>query len=142
MNRLRFNFMDEHVWVITTTIIIIIIIKSSLTLFCHLTLWFIVLGKSSRQHLMSTWSWFIWVLAGWPTLAWLCIGVHKTILFMSSFLLLQQYSMSCLAYEIGGEWLYSCYFVRYCLQDFFKTVWTSLFSFYLTFSSCVSLKSR
>ena len=54
-----------------------------------------------------------------------CEGIHGSISFRSSSLLLQQ-CPTCLArltlivLVIGGRWLYSCYFVGCCLQDLFN----------------------
>ena len=45
------------------------------------------------------------------------VGDYRKTLLMYSFSLLQQW----MVYKMGGKWPYSCYFVRCCSQDLFKT---------------------
>ena len=60
------------------------------------------------------------------TLVCPCVRVHRRTSFISSFLLYQQ-SAACLVRftwmvcEMGGKWSYSCCFVEYLYQDWFKT---------------------
>ena len=65
------------------------------------------------------------VQTGHPTFVHPCEGVHKSMSFMSSSLLLQQCSASLvnliwIVFMMGGQWLYSCCFVECCLQDLFN----------------------
>ena len=65
------------------------------------------------------------VLAGRPTFARPCEGVHGRRSLMSSSLLLQQ-CPACLirliwmVFEMGGRWPYICCFVGCCFQDLFN----------------------
>ena len=100
----------------------------------------IVFGKSSRWHPVSTQSRWIWVLAGWLTLVYLCVVVHRRLLLMSSSLLLQP-CPACLTLmlrEIGGKWPNSCCFEECCFQD----LWSILVKFLSTFFSRCFVKVR
>ena len=101
----------------------------SLTLSHHSSLSSITLGRSSILHPVSVQSFCRWVLAGCPTLACPCEGVHGRTLLMSSSLLLQQCPLClvCLiwmVFEMGGRWPCSCCFVRCGLQDLFNTAFS------------------
>ena len=114
--------------------------RISLTLSSHSSLSSIAPGRSSRLHPVSVQSCCRYVLAGHPTLARPCEGVHRTTSLMSSSLLLQQ----CLAgflcliwmvFEMGGRWAYSCCFVGCCLQDLFNTACSILMQLLSSFST-------
>ena len=57
---------------------------------CYSSLSSIASGRSSRQHPVPVQSCFRYILAGHPTPARPCEGVHRSTLLMSSSLLLQQ----------------------------------------------------
>ena len=65
--------------------------RISLTLSHHFSLSFIVSGRSSGLHPISSHSCCMYVLAGRPALARPYVGVHRSTSFMSSSLLLQQF---------------------------------------------------
>ena len=84
----------------------------SLTLSCHSSLSFIALDRSSGQHPVSSHSCWMYVRAGRPAFARLCVGVHKSTSLMSSSLLLQQcpaclICLTWIVFVIGGRWPYS-----------------------------------
>ena len=99
----------------------------SLALSRHPSLSFIAFGRSSRLHPVSAQSCCILVLAGHPILARSCEEVHRSILLMSSSLLLQQcpaclVHLTWIVFVMCGRWLYSCCFAGCCPQDLFNTV--------------------
>ena len=99
--------------------------RISLTLSRHLSLSFIVLGRSSGQHPVSSHSCWMYVRAGRPAFARLCVGVHKSTSLMSSSLLLQQcpaclVCLTWIVFVIGDWWPYSWCLVGCCRQDLFK----------------------
>ena len=102
---------------------VVLFTQISLTLPHHLSLLSITPGRSSRSHLMSVQSCCRKVLAGHPTLAHPCEGIHKRTLLMSSFLLLKQCfaCLVCLIW-IGGRWLCSYSFVGFCFQNLFNII--------------------
>ena len=67
-----------------------LVARISLTLSRHFSLSFIVSGRSSGQHSVSSHSCWMYVCAGRPAFARPCVGVHKSTSLMSSSLLLQQ----------------------------------------------------
>ena len=67
-----------------------LVARISLTLSRHSSLSFIALGRSSGQHPVSSHSCWMYVRAGRPAFARLCVRVHKSTSLMSSSLLLQQ----------------------------------------------------
>ena len=69
---------------------VMLVARISLTLSRHSSLSFIALGRSSGQHPVSSHSCWMYVRAGRPAFARLCVGVHKSTSLMSSSLLLQQ----------------------------------------------------
>ena len=69
---------------------IVLLARISLTLSRHFSISFIALGRSSGQHPVSSHSCWMYVRAGRPAFARLCVGVHKSTSLMSSSLLLQQ----------------------------------------------------
>ena len=102
---------------------IALVARISLTLSRHSSLSFIALGRSSGQHPVSSHSCWMFVRAGRPAFARLCVGVHNSTSLMSSSLLLQQ-CPACLArltwivFVIEGRWPYSwclvgCYIYIY-----------------------------
>ena len=104
---------------------IALVARISLTLSRHSSLSFIALGRSSRQHPVSSHSCWMYVRAGRPAFARPCVGIHKSTSLMSSSLLLQQ-CPACLVrliwivFVIGGRWPYSCCLVGCCCQDLFR----------------------
>ena len=99
--------------------------RISMTLSRHSSLSSIAPRRSSRLHPVSAQSCCVKVLAGCPTFACPCEGVHWSISLMSSSLLLQQcpaclVRLSWIVFEMGRRWPYSCCFVRCCLQDLFN----------------------
>ena len=94
----------------------------SLTLSHHFSLSFIVSGRSSGQHPVSSHSCWMYVCAGRPAFARPCVGVHKSTSLMSSSLLLQQcpaclVRLTWIVFVIGGRWPYSWCLVG-CSKDF------------------------
>ena len=65
-----------------------LVARISLTLSRHSSLSFIALGRSSGQHPVSSHSCWMYVRAGRPVFARLCVGVHKNTSLMSSSLLI------------------------------------------------------
>ena len=91
---------------------IVLVARISLTLFRHSSLSFIALGRSSRQHPVSSHSCWMYVRAGRPAFARPCVGIHKSTSLMSSSLLLQQcpaclVRLTWIVFVIGGRWPYS-----------------------------------
>ena len=80
---------------------------------------------SSRLHPASVQTCCRYVLAGHPTLARPCEGVHRRTSLTSSSLLLQQ-CPACMVrliwmmFEMGGRWPYNNSFVRCSVQDLFN----------------------
>ena len=72
-----------------------LVARISLTLSRHSSLSFIVLGRSSGQHPVSSHSCWMYVRAGRPAFARPCVGVHKSKSLMSSSLLLP--AVSCMS---------------------------------------------
>ena len=102
-----------------------LVAQISLTLSRHSSLSFIALGRSSGQHPVSSHSYWMYVRAGRPAFARLCVGVHKSTSLMSSSLLLQQcpaclVRLTWIVFVIGGRWPYSWCLVGCCRQDLFK----------------------
>ena len=97
----------------------------SLTLSFHLSLSSIIPGRFSKLQPVSPQSCCRQVLAGRPSLACPCEGVHWRKSLMSLSLLLQLCS-ACLVHlfwiilEMKSKWLHSCCFVRCCFQDLFN----------------------
>ena len=79
-------------------------ITEFLTLSCHQSLWSITPGMSSRLHSVSTLNWCKYLLVDqhWR--------IYEKTLLMSSPLLFQQ-CPTCLVWEMGDRWPYSCCFV-------------------------------
>ena len=92
--------------------------RISLTLSRHSSLSFIVSGRSSGLHPVSSHSCCMYVRAGRPAFAWPYLGVHRRTSLMSSSLLLQQCPacLTLIVFVMGGRWLYSWGFVGSCLQ--------------------------
>ena len=104
-----------------------LVARISLSLSRHFSLSFIVSGRSSGQHPVSSHSCWMYVRAGRPAFARPCVGVHKSTSLMSSSLLLQQcpaclVRLTWIVFVIGGRWPYSwcllqCiykYVLKYC----------------------------
>ena len=86
--------------------------RISLTLSCHFSLSLIASGRSSGLHPVSSHSCWMYVRAGRPAFAQLCVGVHKSISLLSSSLFLQQcpaclVRLTWIVFVIGGRWPYS-----------------------------------
>ena len=104
---------------------IALLARISLTLSRHSSLSFIALGRSSGQHPVSSHSCWMYVRAGRPAFARLCVGIHKSSSLMSSSLLLQQcpaclVRVTWIVFVIGGRWPYSWCLVGCCCQDLFR----------------------
>ena len=100
--------------------------RISLTLSRHFSLSFIVSGRSSGLHPVSSHSCCMYVRAGRPTLAHPYVGVHRSTSLMSSSLLLQQcpaclVRQTCIVFVMGGKCPYSWSLVGCCRQDLFNT---------------------
>ena len=99
--------------------------RISQTLSRHFSLSFIVSGRSSGRHPVSSHSCCMYVRAGRPAFAWPYAGVHRSTSLMSSSLLLQQcpaclVRLTCIVFVMGGRWPYSWCLVGYCHQDLSK----------------------
>ena len=106
---------------------IALVARISLTLSRHSSLSFIALGRSSGQHPVSSHGCWMYVPAGRPAFARLCVGVHKSTSLMSSSLLLQQcpaclVRLTWIVFVIGGRWPYSWCLVGCCRQE---KIWTT-----------------
>ena len=98
--------------------------RISLTLFRPPPPSFIAFGRSSELHPVSTQSFCMKVRAGRPAFARPCEGVHRSILLITSSLVLQlcPVFLACLTlivFVMGGKWSYRCCFVGCCHQDLF-----------------------
>ena len=87
---------------------VMLVARISLTLSRHFSLSFIVLGRSSGQHPVSSHSCWMYVRAGRPAFARPCVGVHKSTSLMYSSLLLQQcpaclVRLTWIVFVIGGR---------------------------------------
>ena len=99
--------------------------RISLALSLHISLSFIVSGRSSGLHPVSSHSCCMYVRAGRPAFDWLYAGVHRSTSLTISSLLLQQcpaclVRLACIVFVIGGWWPYSWYLVECCCQDLFN----------------------
>ena len=97
----------------------------SLTLSRHFSLSFIVSGRSSGLHPVSSHSCCMYVLAGRPAFARSYVGVHRSTSLMSSSLLLQQcpvclVRLTWIIFVKGGRWPYSWYLAGCCREDLFN----------------------
>ena len=102
-----------------------LVARISLTLSRHSSQSFIAPGRSSGQHPVSSYSCWMYVRAGRPAFAWLCVGVHKSTSLMSSSLLLQQcpaclVRLTWIVFVIEDRWSYSWCLVGCCRQHLFK----------------------
>ena len=93
------NVLYCHIVIII--IIIVPLARISLTLSRHFSLSFILSGRSSGLHPVSSHSCCMYDRAGRPAFAWPYAGVHRSTLLMSSSLLLQQ----CPAYLVRLTWI-------------------------------------
>ena len=96
-----------------------------LTLSLHVSLSFIVFGRSSGLHPVSSHSCCMNVRAGRPAFDWPYAGVHRSTSLTISSLLLQQcpaclVCLACIVFVIGGRWPYSWSRVECCCQDLFN----------------------
>ena len=87
----------------------------------HPSLAFITLTRSSRLHPIFRTE-LMYVLVGRPIMVRRCVGLHKRISLMSSFLLLQQYPacfnyLTCIICEIGGKSPHNSCFIESHFQD-------------------------
>ena len=101
------------------------VVRISLTLSRHFSLSFIVSGKYSGLHPVSSHSCCMYVLAGRPAFARPYVEVHRSTPLMSSPLLLQQcpaclVRLTWIVFVMGGRWPNSWCFVRCCRQDLFN----------------------
>ena len=99
--------------------------RISLTLSRHFSLLFIVSGRSSGLHPVSSHSCCMQVRAGRPAFAWTYVGVHRSTSLMSSSLLLHQcpaclVRLTFIVFVMGGKWPYSWCLVGCCHQDLFN----------------------
>ena len=88
-------------------------VRISLTLSRHPSLSSFALGKSSRLHPVLAHGCCVFVLAGRPTFARPCDGVHSIISLMSSSLLLPQcpaclFRLTWIVFVMSGRWPYNC----------------------------------
>ena len=91
----------------------------------HFSQSFFAYGRSSGLHPVSSHSCCCYVRAGTPPFVRPYVGVHMSILFMSSSLLLQQcpaclVRLTWIVFVMGGRWPYSWYIVGCCCQDLFN----------------------
>ena len=91
----------------------------------HFSLSFIVSGRSSGLHPVSSHSCCMYVRAGRPAFARPYAGVHWSTSLMSSSLLLQQcpaclIRLTWIVFVMGGRWPYSWCLVGCCRQDLFN----------------------
>ena len=99
--------------------------RISLTLSLHVSLSFIVFGRSSWLHPVSSHSCCMNVRAGRPAFDWPYAGVHRSTSLTMSSLLLQQcpaclVRLACIVFVIWGWWPYSWRRVGCCCQDLFN----------------------
>ena len=102
----------------------------SLTFSRHFSLSFIVSGRSSGLHPVSSYSCCMYVPAGHPAIC----GCHRSTSLMSSSLLLQQcpaclVRLTWILYVVGGKWSYSWCLVGFCRQDLFdiaRNIWKTI----------------
>ena len=97
----------------------------SLTLSLHVSLSFIVSGRSTEFHPVSSHSCCMYVRAGRPAFDWLYAGVHRSTWLTIWSLLLQQcpaclLRLARIVFVIGGRWPYSWRLVGCCCQDLFN----------------------
>ena len=102
-----------------------------LTLFLHSSLSSIGLILQTTPNIRIE---LMKVLAGRPTLVQPSKRVQRRMSFMNSSYLLQQYlayllCLTWIAFEMGGNWLYSCHFVGCYFQDLSKTACCIFVSF-------------
>ena len=103
----------------------------SLTLSFHVSLSFIVFGRSSGIHPVSSHSCCMNVRAGRPAFDWPYSGVHRSTSLTISSLLLQQcpaclVRLACIVFVIGGRWPYSWRRLACCCQDLFNIAFNIL----------------
>ena len=99
--------------------------RISLTISRHSSLSFIVSGRSSGLHPVSSQTCCMKVRVGRPAFVRPYDGVHWRTSLMSSSLLLQQcpaclVRLTLIVFVIGGRWPYIWGFVGCCLQELFK----------------------
>ena len=99
--------------------------RISLTLSRHFSLSFIVSGRSSGLHPISSHSCCMYVWASRPAFAQPYVGVHRSTSLMSSSLLLQQcpaclVHLTWIVFVMGGRWPYSWCVVGCCFQNLFN----------------------
>ena len=104
---------------------VVLLARISLIISRHFSLSFIVSGRSSGLHPVSSHSCCMYVLAGRPAFARPYFGVHRSTSLMSSSPLLQQcpaclVCLTWIVFVMGGRWPYSWCFVGCCHQDLFN----------------------
>ena len=92
--------------------------RISLTISRHFSLSFIVSGRSSGLHPVSSQSCCMYVRAGRPAFARPYVGVHRSTSLMSSSLLLQQcpaclFRLTWIVFVMGGRWPYRSLLLTY-----------------------------
>ena len=94
----------------------------SLTLSRHFSLSFIVSGRSSGLHPVSSHSCCMYVRAGRPAFARPYVGVHRSTSLMSSSLLLQHclVRLTCIVFVMVRRWPSSWCLVGCCRLDLFN----------------------
>ncbi len=98
--------------------------RISLTRSRHFSLSFIASGRSSGLHPVSSYSCYMYLLAGRSTFVRPYMGVHRSTSLMRSSLLLQLcpaclIRLTWMVFVMGGRWPYNWYFWLYnCFQDF------------------------
>ena len=121
--------------------------RISLTLSRHFSLSFIVSGRSSGLHTVSSHSCCIYVLTGRPALARPYVEVHRSTSLISSSLLLQQcpaclVRLAWIVFVIGGRLPYSWCFVGCCARTCLILLATFLCSCRLASYPAVLLASK
>ena len=99
--------------------------RISLTLSRHFFRSFVIFGRSSGLHPVSSHSCCMHVRAGRPAFAWPNAGVHRSTSLIGSSLLLQQcpaclLRLTCIVFVMGGKWPHSWCLVGCCRQDLFN----------------------
>ena len=117
--------------------------RISLTLSRHFSLSFIVSGRSSGLHPVSSQSCCMYVRASRSAFVRPYVGIHRSTSLMSSSLLLQQcpaclVRLTCTVFVMGGRWPYSWCYVGVASRTCSILLETFLCNYHLTFfSSCL-----
>ena len=120
---------------------IMLFAQISLTLSLAIHLYYPLLPAGSLDYILCLYRADVdKVLVDCPTLTCLCERVHRKMLLMSLFLLLQQcptylVRLIWMVLEMGGRWLFCCCFVGCCFQDLFNIACRILVQFLSSFFS-------